>query len=91
MQCSSAPQQTIQLVASVCLSVCSFVEATLCTTSTVYVVHHRPALCTMVHMEDLLFGGVIEVETLQGKKYAHEKELLDKNCDNLSKRNYKCV
>ena len=34
-----------------------FVEPTLCITSMVqsYVVHHRPALCTIVHKGDLLF------------------------------------
>ena len=34
---------------------CEFVRPTLCTTSTVqdYVVHHWPALCTMVHKGDL--------------------------------------
>ena len=40
-----------------------FVRATLCTTSMVegYVVHHQPALCTMVHKGDLCQSRCLSV------------------------------
>ncbi len=40
-----------------CMCLSGFVEATLCTTLVVenYIVDHQPALCTIVHKEDLIF------------------------------------
>ena len=44
----TSAMEVIESVPPVCVCLCGFLRATLCTTSWVqeYVVHHRPALCT---------------------------------------------